>query len=318
MKEISIIIPCYNCASLIVETLNSLSKQTFKCFEVICVNDGSTDNTLLVLEQYAANDDLDLRIITQENGGVSKARNRGIDEAMGKYILFLDSDDLYHPEFVEKMYDSIRKCNADVAYCRLSRSYDTVFQPLNRLSIYNHNQSEAMHNLLYRMAEIGFYCYIYRKSILSDHNLKFDEYTRHFEDREFNWKYLCHCNTAVFVDSPLYFYRVNPNSVTQKRKINWRTDGLDAVLRVEEYLRNENCDYSEQIKSYLFPRAVWSMAKNYSICKEKELFKRLTKEYNVKKCMWRTARDKNILVAFASWLYLVYPMLFYYVVGMKK
>ena len=88
---VSVIIPCYNCALLVEETLASLLKQTYKNFEVICVNDGSTDDTLSVLERYLNIADFDLKIISQKNSGVSKARNRGIDEATGKYVLFLDS-----------------------------------------------------------------------------------------------------------------------------------------------------------------------------------------------------------------------------------
>lgn len=318
MKNISVIIPCYNCASFIVETLDSLKNQSYKEFEIICINDGSTDNTLEVLEEYKKQNDVEIVIVTQENGGVSRARNTGIENSCGEYILFLDSDDLYHPEFVEKLYNAMVEKNVDVAYCRLSRNYDEVFKEHKNISFNDNTQNEIMSNLLYRMAEFGFYCYMYKKEVLLHHNINFDVDTRHFEDREFNWKYLCHCYTAVLVDAPLYFYRVNESSVTRRRSIKWRTDGLDAVLRVEAYLKKQHCEFADHIKSYLFPRVVWSMAKNYSLCKEKSLFQRFIREYDVKSCMKRTAKDKNKLVSIASFLYLIHPMLFYYIVGLKK
>ena len=91
MCKISVIIPCYNCQEYVEETLNSLAKQTYKDFEVVCVNDGSTDNTLSILQAWQAQNLFDMQIISKENGGVSRARNAGIQAAKGEFLLFLDS-----------------------------------------------------------------------------------------------------------------------------------------------------------------------------------------------------------------------------------
>ncbi len=282
------------------------------------MNDGSTDETLSVLKKWESCSDLELRIIDKENGGVSSARNAGVRAARGESILFLDSDDMYHPEFVERLVFSVKKSGADVSYCRLSRNQDTVFSKPHIHSEVLQNQSEAMYNLLYRMPEFGFYCYLYKKEIIARENLLFDENTRHFEDREFNWKYLCHCQTAVLVDAPLYYYRVNETSVTQSKRIQWRTDGIDAVKRIENYVEQKAGTFLPELKSYLYPRVMWTMAKNYSLGGERGLLRRLGKEYDVKACMKRTVKDKNKLVAIASWLYLIHPMLFYHIVRSKR
>lgn len=312
------IIPCYNCEALVGETLDSLVNQTYRDFEVICVNDGSTDGTRSVLEAWRDKGVLSIQIINKENGGVSSARNAGIEAAEGAYLLFLDSDDLYHPEYIERLISTIEQSGADVSYCRLSRNRDIMGGRIENAPVISQTQAEAMYNLLYRMPEFGFYCYLYKKEVLEREGLTFDVYTRHFEDREFNWKYLCHCKTAVLVDAPLYYYRVNENSVTQIRKIQWRTDGLEAVRRIETYLEETGCSFLSELKSYLFPRVMWSMAKNYSLGGERELLKRLGQEYDVKACMKRTAKDNNKLVALASRLYLIHPMLFYHIVRLKK
>ncbi len=315
---ISVIIPCYNCQEHIEEALQSLTQQTFLNFEAVCVNDGSTDDTLSVLYEWQQRGFFPIKIINQENGGVSRARNAGIKAACGEFIVFLDADDGYHPTYIEQLYTALQSSGADVAYCRLSRDADVVSRCSGSASTVFQTQQAAMHNLLYRMPEFGFYCYLYKKEILDREHLEFDEDTRHFEDREFNWKYLCHCQSAVLVDAPLYFYRVNEHSVTQNRTVQWHTDRLDAVRRTERYLEEKGCPYLPELQSYLFPRVMWSMAKNYSLGGEIGLLKRLGQEYDVKTCMKRTARDSNKLVALASRLYLIHPSLFYYIVRLKK
>lgn len=318
MKKVSVIIPCYNCASLVGDTLESLTKQTYQDFEVVCVNDGSKDETLSVLEQWKSKNLLDMQIVSQENGGVSRARNAGMQVAQGEYLLFLDADDLYHTTYIQRLYEAMQNADADVAYCWLSRKPEILEGDYQTARVVCQTQEEAMHNLLYRMPEIGFYCYLYRKDWLVREKLQFDVNTRHFEDREFNWKYLCHCRSAVMVDAPLYYYRVTENSATQNRKTQWRTEGIDAVKRIEAYLEQMNCAFLGELKNYLYPRVMWSAAKRYALGGERALLKRLGKEYDVKSCMKRTAKDSNKLVALASWCYLVHPSLFYFVVRLKK
>lgn len=318
MKEVSVIVPCYNCASFVGDTLESLASQTYKNFEVVCINDGSQDETLSVLQQWKERNLLDMQIISQQNGGVSRARNAGIRAAQGKYLLFLDADDLYHPTYIQRLCETMQNSDADVVYCWLSRNPEVLSSEYHTVPVICQNQEEAMRNLLYRMPEIGFYCYLYRKDWIVRENLEFDVNTRHFEDREFNWKYLCHCQSAVLVDAPLYYYRVNVNSVTQNRKTQWRTEGTDAVHRIEAYMEQVKCPFLDELKDYLFSRVIWSSAKRYALGGERALLKRLGKEYDVKTCMKRTARDSNKLVALASWCYLIHPSLFYYVVRLKK
>ena len=318
MKEVSVIIPCYNCAALVKETLDSLASQTFQDFEVVCVNDGSTDETLSVLEQWKVKNAVQMQIISKPNGGVSSARNAGIQAAKGKYLLFLDADDLYHPEFIQRLLDAMTQSGADVAYCWLNRSEEILSVQYQTIPEVKQSQQEAMYNLLYRMADVGFYCYLYRKDKILQENLEFDVNTRRFEDREFNWKYLCHCQSAVLVDAPLYYYRVTANSATQKKTVRWRTDGLDAVIRIEKYLEEKECDFLPEVKNYLFPRVMWAMAKNYALGGAKDAFERLGKEYDVKACMRRTSKDSNKLVALASRCYLIHPNLFYFALRLKK
>ena len=100
---ISIIVPAYNASKYIEKCLNSILSQTYKNFEIIVVNDGSTDNTLDILKKCSEQSDK-IKIVAQKNKGVSAARNNGLEHAKGQYIAFVDADDTLEQEFLERMY----------------------------------------------------------------------------------------------------------------------------------------------------------------------------------------------------------------------
>ena len=114
-ERVSIIIPIYNVEQYIEECLLSAMRQTLKEIEIICVNDGSTDDSMGIVRKYAREDPR-IRIVEKENGGLSSARNAGMDAAKGEYILFLDSDDWILPETLEEIYDSAVKNDLDNVY----------------------------------------------------------------------------------------------------------------------------------------------------------------------------------------------------------
>lgn len=137
---ISIITPVYNTEKYLSECLDSIFSQTIKDFELICVDDGSTDNSLNILNNYQ-NKHKNLKIISQKNGGPGVARNTGIDNALGKYICFWDSDDIFEPDALEKMYNQAEETKADISICRMqmfsSQTEQTIPLPLSRRIKYN-------------------------------------------------------------------------------------------------------------------------------------------------------------------------------------
>ena len=113
MKKVSVIIPVYNVEEYLEECMESVIHQTLKEIEILCVNDGSTDHSLQILEQYAKKDDR-IRIISQKNGGYGKAMNQGLDAASGEYIGIVESDDYADPEMFEEMYNVASSNQLDV------------------------------------------------------------------------------------------------------------------------------------------------------------------------------------------------------------
>ena len=126
---ISIILPVYNCEKFLSRCLEALLIQTYSNIEVLCINDGSTDKSLQILEQYAQKDSR-IKVFSQENSGPAKARNLGLAKARGDYLMFCDSDDWYEPQMCECMLKTIELENVDLVICKanvkIQDNYDSV------------------------------------------------------------------------------------------------------------------------------------------------------------------------------------------------
>ena len=126
---VSVIIPVYNAQEGIKQCLDSLLNQSFTDFEIILLNDGSTDNSLEVIKKYAADNDF-IRVIDKENEGVAKTRNKGIQLANGKYIVFIDNDDFVDSDYLERFYNAIDQEQLDIVlggYKRVNQEMKTLF-----------------------------------------------------------------------------------------------------------------------------------------------------------------------------------------------
>lgn len=129
MKKISVIIPCYNQEKYIAETINSVLEQTFKDFEIIIVNDGSTDNTYTIITDFQKKYPQLITIINQENKGLPATRNAAIQRATGEYIFPLDGDDKIAPTCLEKLYSAINQNFGDVIHCNI-KTFDKIEEPI--------------------------------------------------------------------------------------------------------------------------------------------------------------------------------------------
>lgn len=176
MKEISIILPVYNVEKYLAQCLDSIVNQTFKDFECICVNDGSTDNSLSILQKYAQKDKR-FKIITQENKGLSGARNAGIKTAKSKYLTFIDSDDWVTENYLEVLYNKIEETKSDI----VRASYKFYFQEKNT---YESSKIREIHKIkhntdierLYKGYAGAFvWAKIYKTSLIENNNICFYE-----------------------------------------------------------------------------------------------------------------------------------------------
>ena len=312
----SVIMPCYNSANTVIESLESILNQSYKYFEIIIIDDGSIDNTNSIISNYILNLDIierkKIKMFKQKNKGVSAARNLGISKAKGKYITFLDADDVYHEKFLEELINNIEKFNVDTCYCCYSRKRSYLFEnkKIKRKAVYLDNYN-LLKNFMYRVGPCVFANFLYKRSIIQENNILFNEELRYAEDIDFIWRYLISCKNGMFINSILYWYRDNEFSVMNN--ISWDiTQTIDVVNDIEKQLELNNNSFFSCYRSYMHDRAIWAILKEFSLNREKILFKKLIKNYNVKKSMRSMLfKGDNILIKLSSFLYLLNKNIFY-------
>lgn len=216
----SVVIPVYNVEPYLRDCLDSVSRQTYADWEAVCVNDGSTDGSASILEEYAARD-VRFKVIEQPNGGLSSARNTGMKSSSGEYILFLDSDDWLETNALECIANAL---NGEDMLCFSGRRYfeeTNTFNLADQLTEKSYRSGMAYYNenaLLHR--DFAFVCVVlraYKRSFLLENGLWFKEGIFH-EDNLFTPK-ACYFAVKVrqIVDC-LYDYRVRANSITDSNQ----------------------------------------------------------------------------------------------------
>ncbi|PYG87802.1 glycosyl transferase family 2 [Ruminiclostridium sufflavum DSM 19573] len=310
-NKVSIIIPCYNAENTIISALSSLKAQLCKDFEVIIVNDGSTDNTLLVTEEYMKDSGLNYTLISHEDKGVSVARNNGIAASGGEYLMFLDADDIYHPAMVKYFLELIESTEADTVFCSFTRDVgrlpdkksDTIGKaiPLDSYKLQEY--------LLFQYIPNGMWSYIYKKDILDKFNIRFTP-GRIGEDREFTWKYLCHCSSGIALDMQLYGYCDNPCSVGNNISIN-KIEFLSTMDSIDNYLKENNSSFHPVFQKFGRSRILWSILKIFSKADRKDLFEACMPKKEARKHMARLLLYPDFKIKITSLLYIISPALFF-------
>lgn len=221
---ISIVIPIYNAEKYLEECLNSIKNQTYKNFEVIMVNDGSKDNSETICKSFLKSDSR-FRYFTKENGGVSSARNLGLDNVEGDYITFIDSDDWVDENHLEILIDGIIKNNCEVAISSYMRFINTRETYL--INIYS-NQEKYLLNYgkmnrekflteLPKLISINnsFNCAVsklFSRRLVED--IRFDSNIIYAEDLDFYFKLYLKANNFIFINAETYIYRQHDESTT--------------------------------------------------------------------------------------------------------
>ena len=211
--KISIILPVYNAERYIRQTLDSVLSQTFHDFEVVAVNDGSTDSSLGILMSYRERDGR-IKVIDKPNTGVSDTRNVAIKAAEGEYLSFLDSDDIYAPEYLERMYSAAVDKRADVVVCDYVtfRGDSPVFGDYER--------GEATDVSIRELLDTGLmtplWLKLVKKSIINDNAILFDTKLAFGEDLFVCWKACLASGKTVRIADKLYGYRMSTGGATAK------------------------------------------------------------------------------------------------------
>lgn len=242
--EVSVIIPIYNVEKYLNDCLLSIVNQTFKHYEVILVNDGSSDKSYEIAKKYSEEYGF-INLINKENQGLGAARNTGLEQANGKYILFVDSDDYISSEYISKLYNAAEKSNSDIVICGHEKIYED--NKSNSLQMLDLDCSKLYSNIevLKFIFKRKIRCYawdkIYKKELFDKHNIKYLE-GRLYEDILTTIKLISISDKICFVNDSLYNYRIRKGNITSIKNEKSIVDLNYSINEVNKYIKNLKLD----------------------------------------------------------------------------
>ena len=214
---ISIIIPIYKVEEYLPRCLDSILNQSYRNLEIICVNDGSPDNCLSILERYAATDSR-VKVLDQRNQGVSAARNNGLKLASGEVIAYIDSDDWVHPDYFQTMISCMVETNADAVFCEGVKVYDDEMPEMDDVKSAKARKINAEEAFSLWTVRHCVWARLYKRIVLEGH--EFASEIRIGDDTMFNLDVLCHIQDPVlyYYSEQLYYWFIRTDSITHTVK----------------------------------------------------------------------------------------------------
>ena len=310
---ISIIVPIYNVEKYLKECIESIINQTYKNIEIILVDDGSPDNCGKICEEYSQKDKR-IIVIHKENGGLSDARNKGIDIAKGDYLTFIDSDDFVNIDYIEKLYSSIKLNNTELAQCGISKVNENneIIEKLN----YDENYIKTSHEILnelygkHLIENVVIWNKMYAKELFK--NIRFPVGKIH-EDEFTTYKIFYSVDRISLLSDCLYNYRQTNESIIGKKFNKKRLNLLEALEERMNFFKNRNeIDlYEKTLKFYIEQlRLYYIKVKKYiedSEYRQKNIIKKYKNTYK------NYLKNKNLHIKdkLKTVFFVIFPNLFY-------
>ena len=235
MDLISVIVPVYKVEEYLDKCIESIVNQTYKNLEIVLVDDGSPDNCPKMCDEWAEKDNR-IKVIHKKNGGLSDARNAGLEIATGEYIGFVDSDDCIAAEMYEKLLNAIIEDESDIAACDIEMIFDDnskniVMTPKSRLVL---NRSEAEESIITeKLLKHPVWYKLYKKTVIN--NIMFEVGKLH-EDVFWSYQVIGDANKVSIIDYVGYFYYQRSNSIMGENYSLRRLDAVEAKVQRQEYL----------------------------------------------------------------------------------
>lgn len=246
---ISIIVPIYNVAQYLRACINSIVNQTYRDIEIILIDDGSTDDSGSICEEYKKIDER-IVVIHQNNAGLSAARNAGIKLSTGEYITFIDSDDYISPDYIKKLHSCFADNTIDIVVCDLKKVPEKVElsdinlqveKDTNSVRLSNCQAIEEVYKSSYHGIDFVSFAKLYRKALFEINEIEFPVGKIH-EDAFTTYKLFYASKEIVYVDIPMYFYRIRGGSITTS---DFSLKRLDKIVATKE-----ECDFFVKEKQY--------------------------------------------------------------------
>lgn len=263
---ISIILPCYNVDKYIKKALLSVINQTLKNIEIICINDGSSDKTLDIINEFAQNDNR-IKVYTQENQGQGVARNNGINYATAPYIAFMDPDDWVAYDMYEKLYNLAVQNDVDFVECGFIKYYETSGElkkvkfdyPACENKIFNYNDDK---NYVFRGTSFSPCNKLFRKSFIVDNDIYFSK-RKLSEDQIFTLKAKVLAKKILYTPNAYYTYNIHPeSSLTTQKEENINFENI--ILEIEDFFKSQSL--YDEFKGYIDEATVNIVREHYTLC----------------------------------------------------
>ncbi len=250
---ISIVVPVYNVEKYLNKCIESIINQSYSNLEIILVDDGSKDSSGIMCDSYILKDKR-IKVIHKENGGLSDARNVGIDKAKGEYIVFIDSDDWIDEKMIEILYNIIKKNNSDISICDYFLAYNEEIQTQKEdIEIINLSNIEALKKIYDK--DLGV-CMIVAWNKLYKRNLFKDDirypYGKIHEDEFTTYKLLYKAEKISYTKQKMYYYRQRENSITSsfnKKRLDC-LEAFDERVKYMKYIVKNESLYKKTLKEY--------------------------------------------------------------------
>ena len=270
MKKLSVIVPGYNVEKYISKCIDSILKNKIKGMEIILVNDGSKDNTLSIMREYEEKYPKLIRVIDQENQGISMARNAGIENASGEYISFIDSDDYIEPNMYHTMLEKAKTKDFDVVTCDVN-----VIYPDHTLRVTSGVDHDCLTKKAVKQIMNTWYAVtwnkIYKRELLKEMRFKKDVW---YEDVEFLYRLIPHVKKVGVVDQCLYNYIQRENSITYtyNKKLYHLIENMNGII---DYYKEHKyyANYKDELEYAYVRYAYATFIKRLAKSKNKEMFK---------------------------------------------
>ena len=250
-EKISVIVPIYKVEQYLNRCVDSIINQTYTNLEIILVDDGSPDNCPKICDEYAKIDDR-IKVIHKENGGLSDARNAGLEIATGDYIAFVDSDDWVHKDMYRILYENIIKNKADIAECSTKKveEYEEDFNLKEEFEVNIYSKEKSMKALIHEdIVQQTVWNKLYKRELVDD--LLFEKGKFH-EDEFWTYKVIDRCNCLVHIDIEMYYYFQRQDSIMGQDYSIKRLDALEGRYNRYLYIKQKYPVFIYEAKLNLF------------------------------------------------------------------
>lgn len=238
MIKVSVIVPVYNVENYLKQCLESIVQQTLKDIEIIVVNDGSTDNSLDIINEFAGIHS-NIKVLNKENGGLSSARNYGMGRANGEFISFIDSDDFIDNNMLEDLYLLVKENSADMAITKIKLYENSTVTKVIPKGIYKDNYKltgeEALGEFLRNNITGHAWNKIYKRELFTENNISYPEGLL-YEDIPTTVQLLAKSNKVVFTNNAYYYYRQREGAITKKISYKAVKDHFSVIQFIDEYM----------------------------------------------------------------------------------